>query len=229
MDNYSAIVAQVLSEDFTSPVVVAEQEEQGKAQLTRAAAWEIYKQDSRVGMLRKTSGNNVGGLAVDVLLDRSDGSWVDVATATGVGNPTVTIKAHWLHNSGNGVPTGWVQPTLELALAPGPMPRADGSQNPNPEPEPPPPDNINVAILQALEDITATQAHQNVQLDKLQEQANRNTASIIAKDDYNTEKIQQQIHQVVEDAEKTLKEVVALYLVKNRPESPETSDQQKKK
>lgn len=219
MDNYSAIVAQVLSEDFTSPVVVAEQEEQGKAQLTRAAAWEIYKIDSRVGLLRKTSGNQVHDLATDVLLDRSDGSWVDITRATGVGNPTVTIVAQWLHNSGNGVPTGWVQPTLELALMPGPMPRADGQIPPQPEPEPP--DNINVAILQALEDITATQAHQNVQLEKIQEQANRNTASILARDDYNTEKIQQQIHQVVEDAEKTLKEVAALYLVKNRPESPE--------
>ena len=123
MDNYASVVAQVLA-SFPSQKVPSDREEEGKAQLTRVAAWQIHQQNPNVGLLSKPGGNQVGGLAVDVLIDRSDGSSVDCASSTPDGAGSVRIRAVWLPNAPNPDAVWlarWVQPTAALAGAPGPL------------------------------------------------------------------------------------------------------------
>jgi len=216
MENYGAVVQAVLATEFESPVVTAAEEETGKAQLTRAAALAINRLDANVGLLRKDSGNQVYGLAVDVLVDRATGDWADIATAQGVGNVLVTIAAHWLGRTGAPPAQGyWIQPTEALALAPGPMIRTSPTPGPDPGPgpgpEPPPSNDI---VIEKLDAILA-------QLDDLRNQAAANTARIIENDDANTQKVQEQLHQIVEDAEASGKKLLALWLAgKLSPGSP---------
>jgi hypothetical protein len=120
--DYSAIVATVLAR--YDPVIPAAQAEAGKAQLTRAAAWEIYQTDPNIGLLEKTYGNQVNNLSVDIVVQMTDGSYADIAAEHDNGDGTVTILATWGPNAGDSNTTDesrWVVPTLALAETPGPM------------------------------------------------------------------------------------------------------------
>lgn len=124
--NYLAAVQQTLA--TFNPVVAAADEEAAKAQLTRAAAWNIYngnpprQADPAIGLCQKLTGNNVNGLSVDLVVQQSNGDFADIASSRDNGDGTVTILATWSAHAGDGtlIPR-WVQPTAALASAPGPM------------------------------------------------------------------------------------------------------------
>jgi hypothetical protein len=226
MQNYGSIVNDTLNSWFTSNVVPAAEEETGKAQLTRAAAWEIYKVDSNIGLMRKESGNNVNGLSVDALVDKVTGEWADIATAQGVGSPTVTIKGQWLQHAGSGsAPNNWVQPTLELAKTPGPMPTSSGPSPEPPQPGPGPDIDTNKEIMDALNVIINTQLVHTDKMNQLEVQAAGNMARMNEHDDNNTEKIQRQLHQIVEDAEATLKQVMIILIANRTGSTPMRMDE----
>jgi hypothetical protein len=212
MQNYAGMVAQVLNTQFADHVVPAAEEEPGKAQLTRAAAWAIYQEDATVGLRAKTSGNQVAGLSVDTIVDRNTGEVVDIATSRPEGVGMVRILPGWYPYAANpSEVANWREPTAALAAMPGPMPRSGVAPGPGPGPDPGPrPDDD--AILAALESIEATQAAHTEMLETARLQAARDTASIITRDDLNTEKIQQQLHDIVEDMEETLKQALVLIL-----------------
>jgi hypothetical protein len=218
MQNYSGIVNQVLSE-FTSNNVPAAEEETGKAQLTRAAAWEIYKIDSDIGLLQKTSGNNVDGLSVDVIVSKSTGDWTDIATATGVGTPTVTIEAVWITHTGTPPGARWIQPTAQLALKPGPMSRS-GSVGPTPPSPTPDPTPGYKEIMDALNVIINTQLVHTDKMNQITSQAAGNMAKMNEHDDNNTDKIIQELRRIVEDMEETLKKAMVLLLANRDPGEP---------
>jgi hypothetical protein len=140
MHNYQSVVQQVLA-GYVSPVVTLAQEEEGKAQLTRAAAWQIYQSNPNIGLVAKDSGNQVLGLTVDVLMDRTDGSAADMASSTPDAPGYVRITTPWSPYPANHDPAWlgkWRQPTQELAQYPGPMVPAHAPEPPEPEPPPGP-------------------------------------------------------------------------------------------
>jgi len=57
-------------------------------------------------------------------------------------------------------------------------------------------------------------------LTKVQEQASRNTAQIIARDDYNTQRVLDKIDDVKTQMEESLQKVLAAYIIRNRPDQP---------
>jgi hypothetical protein len=123
MPNYGATVANVLANKFVSPDVPASEAETGKAQLTRAAAWEIYQTDPRIRLFAKTSGNQVNGRSVDIIVLGTDGSYADCAAET-ISGATATIRATWgAHgpdlNTSNS--SRWIVPTAAIAAESGPM------------------------------------------------------------------------------------------------------------
>lgn len=138
MQNYSSVVAGVLA-SFPTNIVLAEEEEEGKAQLTRKAAWAITQENPNIGLMSKTSGNAVAGLTVDVIMDKSDGSGADIASSKPEAPGFVTITSVWSTYLPNIDPewlSRWVKPTQELANLPGPM--SDAEPEPPDPPEPPP-------------------------------------------------------------------------------------------
>jgi hypothetical protein len=86
--------------------------------------------------------------------------------------------------------------------APGPGP------DPGPGPQPPSDNSEVLAKLDQLIDM----------VDRLMKQQAGDTARILERDDYNTEKIQRQLAQIVEDAEKTLKQVMIILLATRQPQ-----------
>ena len=125
MPNYSAI-AHAAESKFVSLVVPIAEEEDGKAQLTRQIAWDIYQVDTRIRLFEKTSGAHVYDMSTDLVVLGTDGSWADVATAKDNGDGTVTIKSRW----GDGGPDAntsqedrWIVPTEAIAMLDGPMTR----------------------------------------------------------------------------------------------------------
>jgi hypothetical protein len=120
--DYGAIVATTLA--TFNPVIPEADEEAGKAQLTRAAAWAIYQTDPNIGLLKKTSGNNVNGRSVDIVVQMTNGSFADVASSHNNGNGTVTILATWSAHPGDSTTsdeTNWIVPTATIAAEAGPM------------------------------------------------------------------------------------------------------------
>lgn len=152
MQNYSADVAEILDRAYQSPVVLRDQEETGKAQFTRRAAWDLHQKDPNIGLVTKTSGNQVGGLSVDLLMDKSDGSWTDVASKSDVDAAHVEIRSVWVPHGGeepnSPSVTLWVQPTQALADQPGPLEVVASNPAPGPEPNPtPPPANGPIIVV----------------------------------------------------------------------------------
>jgi hypothetical protein len=118
--DYSDIVATVLAR--YNPVVPAADEEAGKAQLTRAVAWEIYQTDPNIGLLFKDYGNQVLNFSVDLIVQQTNGDIADVASSHNNGDGTVTITAIWGPHAGDDdLRARWRQPTLALAETAGPM------------------------------------------------------------------------------------------------------------
>jgi hypothetical protein len=76
-----------------------------------------------IGLITRTSGNNVLGLSVDKLVQSTNGDFVDIASSHDTGDGlTKTITASWAVTAGDGslIPA-WTQPTQALADTPGPM------------------------------------------------------------------------------------------------------------
>lgn len=109
--------------------------EEQKAYFTRRAAYYQNSVDPTLGLLLKSSGNNVYGFSVDIIL-RKDGTYYDIATDDGQ-------MAQMNRNPGAQVDVSlasrWFQPTKELA----------GLSNPPDNPPPTNGNNTDVAELKA--------------------------------------------------------------------------------
>lgn len=180
----------------------AEEVEQDKGLLTRRAAYYVNRENNGShGLLEKDYGNQSMGFSVDIIIAR-DGTYWDIATDTG----GMAMPA-------NGGPAGpdpelaarWRMPTAELAQI------DEGGSGPG---VPSPPnviaDNTEIIakldqILQLLNDAGAQQAS--------------DTASIIARGDFNTERIIDRINTVVENAEDSGKKLLVLWMAA-RGETP---------
>lgn len=120
MEHYDLVekaLSELQNEKIIYPVPITDSDgeakiERMKAMLTRRAAYYINQVDSTLGLLRKTSGNNIDGLSVDILL-RKNGEYMDC-------NSDITLEGRRFVVPTNGEvkqgsPEGWVQPTKELA------------------------------------------------------------------------------------------------------------------
>lgn len=116
MKNYRRQVeiawAQLVGEGF--PFHFTLNEEQEKARLTRRAAWLIHQLNSNIGLLSKTTGNQVDELSVDIIIDKISGEFADVASSEPLRNG-VRIIPVWIPKSDPSLIDRWVQPTKFLA------------------------------------------------------------------------------------------------------------------
>ena len=208
MYNYQSVVADILATQFVSPVVTAADEEAGKAQLLFAAVWQIHQTNPNIGLVEKTSGNAIDGMTVDVMMDKTDGSAADCSSSTPDAPGYVRITTPWSPYAANMDPawlTRWRAPTQTLATKPTPMQRT--GTTPPPDPTPPPADNSEVlAAIAALRDDMQSGFL------SLSDQLTSVATSIMSNDNANTEKIQTQIHGVVEDMEDSLKKAAPFLL-----------------
>lgn len=142
-----AWVNRILDTYYKSAIIPAEQEEFGKAQLCRQVAYEMNLVDDNIGLLKKTGGNNVLDMSVDIIMDKRDGSWADVVSSEQLPGGLVRIKAVWVGHPPDivGWQDLWVKPTLKLANTAGPMqlvnePPAEPDEPAQPgDPDQPPP------------------------------------------------------------------------------------------
>lgn len=180
---------ELIAEGLIGPRSNQDAVEQDKGLLTRRAAYYVNRdRDPSHGLLAKTSGNNSLGYSVDWIISNRDGTGWDVATDDGVN----ALPS----NGGPEAPDAariadWRQPTAELAQvtdqpAPGPTPPASG-----------------------LEDVYAILA-------TMQAQQAADTAAILAAGEANTQRILDELHRILEEAEATLTKLAALYLVRKR-------------
>jgi hypothetical protein len=128
--NYGSAVSAV--EAMFNRVIPESQREEGKAQFTRALAWQIHQTDPHIGLFKKTSGAQVMNLSTDIIHQNTDGSYADCCTdPTHADDPSipvgsVRIDGTWgAHGPDTNTVdiTRWVEPTEALANAPGPMTR----------------------------------------------------------------------------------------------------------
>jgi hypothetical protein len=122
--NGFAVVQQVFT--ALSPLPATEE---GKARLTRVAAWRLHQQDARWGLVKKTTGNQVQGLSTDLLMWQSTGEIVDIVTDDG-GRIAVLWGTRPLTDA---LPLDrWVQPQPEdvtpVEPLPSPVPPVDLSE-----------------------------------------------------------------------------------------------------
>lgn len=88
-----------------------------KAYLTRRAAYYINLRDNNYGLLKKTEGNNVMGLSVDIVLHR-DGHYYDIATDADNSSVSGGRVVRPVNSDGSldtSLIPRWVQPTKEWA------------------------------------------------------------------------------------------------------------------
>jgi hypothetical protein len=218
MDNYSQIFADTLAL-YESPYVPGDQGDAGKGQVLVRAGYTIHTTiNANVGYIAKNPGQvQYHGVACDALLDRVDGSGADFLTDELQPDGRRLIKSVFTAYATPppGTPiTNWVQPTADYLNQPGPLVLKTHTAPPNPDA--PPPSDPDVARFDAIDEAIAGLA---VQLEAA-------TAEILARDDANTEKIQQQIHQLVEDAEATLIVIAKVLLLFWRDRPPRTASAQ---
>jgi hypothetical protein len=217
MDNYSQIFADTLAL-YESPYVPGDQGDAGKGQVLVRAGYTIHTTiNANVGYISKSPGQTqYCGVAVDALIDRLDGSGADFLTDELQPDGRRLIKnvftAYATPPPGTPI-TNWVQPTADYLNQPGPLVLKSGGAPPDPAP---PPDDAYAVRFDAVDEAIAGLA---VQLEAA-------TAEILARDDANTEKIQQQIHQLVEDAEATLIVIAKVLLLFWRDRPPRTASAQ---
>lgn len=143
VQNYKHVYDEVLA-GYQSLVLPSAQEEEGKAQATRETAWRVHQQNPNIGLLAKTSGNNVNGRSVDILMDRTDGSSADAGTAL-QNTPQqgqVTIASAWTAYAPTSDPAWlerWIAPTAAIAAEAGPLVLKGEQPAPGPDPNPPQP------------------------------------------------------------------------------------------
>lgn len=130
--------SELLASGDIKPVTDERKIEEQKAFLTRRAAYYLNQADSSFGLLSKTSGNNVMGLSVDIVIKR-DGTFYDIATDDGSQAKPVDAGAQ----NDPSLVSRWVQPTRELA-------GLDGTGNGGNEPP-------NDDVMKALAEIKANQ------------------------------------------------------------------------
>jgi hypothetical protein len=167
MQNWSQVFADTLNE-FESTIVPADQGDAGKGQVCVRAGYTIHTVwDPNVGYISKSAGQTqFNGVAVDALLDKSDGTGADYLTDVDLGNGTREIRLAYTPYApppaGTPLPpTNWVEPTAEYLELPGPL--VLKSDPPDPAPEPAPPDNEEVllrldVIEQQLVELAAAQS-----------------------------------------------------------------------
>lgn len=198
MQDYTQQFREALAE-FESPIVHAGEEDAAKGQVTVLAGFRIHQiYDPNVGYIRKHAGQTqFAGVSVDALLDQSDGSGADFLTDVDVGNNLREIRVVFTRyppaKLGTRLPPdNWVQPTLEHVNTPGPLVRRLELPGEIEQPGEVPP-----AEGDRLDRIEAAIANLEQQIREAADRA-------IATDNANTEKIQQQLHAIVEDAERSL-------------------------
>jgi hypothetical protein len=216
MQNWSNIFAETLAE-YESNYVPGDQGDAGKGQVLVRAGERIHRlYDGDVGYIAKTPGQTqFHGVSVDALLDRSDSTGADFLTDELQPDGRCLIKVAYTPYAppppGSPLPPpGWVQPTAAYLDYPGPMVLKGDVPEPGPEPEPVP----ETDVLQELADIKATLA-------LMQEQQASDTDALLLKSDQNTQAIQQQIHDLVEDVETSLKKLGIGLWLRRRPAPPE--------
>jgi hypothetical protein len=177
------------------------QVENDKGLVTRRAAYYANtERDPDHGILEKNYGNNSMGYSVDIIIDKSGLFWDVVTDSGGMAQPV---------DGGERGPDAelagrWAQPTQELAQI------EPSTPGPGPGPGPGTGGSSDAEVIAKLDEIIAM-------LNRQQETQARDTASIIARDDLNTQRIMDRLEQIVEDAEKTGKQVLALWMLQNRP------------
>ena len=206
MTNYSQVFADTLAL-YESNYVPGDQGDAGKGQVCVRAGYTIHTQlDANVGYIAKNPGQTqFYGVAVDALQDKGDGYGADYLTDILQPDGRRLIALAYTPYAIAAVPptTGWVKPTAAMLEHPGPLVlKSTAPPVPGPEPTPPAPSKDD-EILSRLDDIQAQQA--------------ADTTTMLARDDANTEKIQTQIHDLVEDIEASLKKAgIALIIHRRR-------------
>jgi len=205
MQNWSQVFADTLAL-YESCLVPGDQGDAGKGQVCVRAGYTIHTQhDANVGYIAKNPGQTqFYGVAVDALQDKGDGYGADYLTDELQPDGRRLIKLAYTPYPTPAVPptTGWVAPTAAMLEHPGPLVLKSTTPTPGPEPTPPAP-NKDDEILSTLEDMRA--------------QAAADKAELLARDDANTEKSMQQIRDLVEDVETSLKKAgIALVIHRRR-------------
>ncbi len=205
MTNYSQVFADTLAL-YESPYVPGDQGDAGKGQVCVRAGYTIHTTlDASVGYIAKNPGQTqFYGVAVDALQDKSDGFGADYLTDELQPDGRRLIKLAYTPYAIAAVPptAGWVAPTAAMLEHPGPLVlKSTAPPVPGPEPTPPTPSKDD-EILSRLDDIQAQQA--------------ADTTTMLARDDANTEKIQTQIHDLVEDIEASLKKAGIVLVIRKR-------------
>lgn len=167
MQNWSQVFQDTLNE-FESTIVPADQGDAGKGQVCVRAGYTIHTVwDPNVGYISKSAGQTqFNGVAVDALLDKSDGTGADYLTDVDLGNGTREIRLAYTPYAPPPAgtvlpPTNWVAPTAAYLDLPGPLTLR--SDPPEPGPEPPPNGTEEIllrldVIEQQLVDAAAAQA-----------------------------------------------------------------------
>ena len=211
MQNWSQVFADTLAL-YESPYVPGDQGDAGKGQVNARAGYTIHTTyDPNVGYIAKTGGQTqYFGIAVDALQDKADGYGADFLTDELQPDGRRLIKLAYTPYPTPATPptTGWVQPTAAMLEHPGPLVLKSSTPTP-PTPTPTPPAD-NTEVLAAIADLKSM-------LQDIQAQQAADTATITARDDANTEKSMQQIRDLVEDVEASLKKAgIALIIRKRR-------------
>jgi hypothetical protein len=115
MENYSEFVHRALEQLGTLRAQGEREAEENKATLTRRAAYLIHQVNPNIGLLRKETGNNVMGLSVDLILDRTNGEFADIASDVDDGDGFRRTTAVFLPKHDPALMPRWVQPTAALA------------------------------------------------------------------------------------------------------------------
>lgn len=209
MQNYSQYFANALA-DFESPLCPAGTEDAAKGQVTVRAGYYIHLVNFNIGYIAKNTGQTqFAGVGVDVLKDKSDGSWDDYLTDIDAGNGMREVRiAYSPHPADGSGASLWVEPDESYLTVPGPLvlkSETPDPPDPEPEPEPVPPDSDQLARIEAKLDALTVQTTDGFQ--QVTVQMTDGFQQVLAQMNANTEKVQQQLHQIVEDAEDTLKKV----------------------
>jgi hypothetical protein len=196
VQNFSSYYQDAL-DDFESTIVPSDQGDAGKGQVNARAVYKINIEHPDIGYITKNPGQTqYHGISVDACHDRSDGTGADFLTDVALGDGTSEIRIAYTPYAppppGTPLPPeNWLKPTDDMLHKGGPLVLKSG--NPEPEPEPPPSQDWG-ARFDAID----------ASLSVLSSQLADSTERIIETDDENTEKIQTQIHDLVEDVEESL-------------------------